>query len=143
VICSYPKAFHPVGTTELGSLCEKFDELEALGCKVVGLSVDTVLNHKEWLKDVAACHTKSSVLVKFPIISDCSRSISEVYGMLDPFTMGLEAMPLTVRSVFVISPENLLLMRLEYPSSVGVSVPLRSHEKIPANTYSTVPSRSS
>lgn len=125
VLCSHPRAFHPVGTTELGSLSQKYRQLESIGCKVAALSVDSVQDHQEWLKDVEAYHKDNSnsngkkIKVKFPIISDTDRAISEAYSMIDPFTMGQQT--LTVRSVFVISPENFLMLRLDYPACVGVS----------------------
>ena len=119
ILCSHPRAFHPVGTTELASLSQKEATLESIGCKVVALSVDSVEDHKEWLKDVEA-YTRlqnSSAKVSFPIISDGDRTISETYSMIDPFTMGTQT--LTVRSVFVINPENILMLRLDYPACVG------------------------
>uniref|UniRef100_A0A7S3PCT5 Thioredoxin domain-containing protein n=1 Tax=Amphora coffeiformis TaxID=265554 RepID=A0A7S3PCT5_9STRA len=120
VLCSHPRAFHPVGTTELGSLSQKHKTLESIGCKVVALSVDSVEDHVEWLKDVEAYHSaeEEPVHVQFPIISDGDRAISEAYSMIDPFTMGQQT--LTVRSVFVINPENILMLRFDYPACVGV-----------------------
>jgi thioredoxin-dependent peroxiredoxin len=122
VLCSHPRAFHPVGTTELGSLSQNFDTLRSIGCKVVALSVDSVEAHQEWLKDVEAYNSLQygkPVKVKFPIISDSDCSISEMYSMIDQYSMGQHTS--TVRSVFVINPENILMLRLDYPSCVGVS----------------------
>lgn len=124
VLCSHPRAFHPVGTTELGSLSSKYEALKSIGCKIVALSVDSVEDHQEWLKDVEAYHRTEnpSMKVQFPIISDGDRSISEAYSMIDPFTLGQQT--LTVRSVFVINPDNVLMLRLDYPACVGVSIVL-------------------
>lgn len=124
VLCSHPRAFHPVGTTELGSLSSKYEALKSIGCKIVALSVDSVEDHQEWLKDVEAYHRAEnpSMKVQFPIISDGDRSISEAYSMIDPFTLGQQT--LTVRSVFVINPDNVLMLRLDYPACVGVSIVL-------------------
>ena len=125
VLCSHPRAFHPVGTTELGSLSQKHKTLQSIGCKTVALSVDSVEDHVERLKDVEDYHSaeEEPVKVQFPIISDGDRAISEAYSMIDPFTMGQQT--LTVRSVFVINPENILMLRFDYPACVGVSHAMR------------------
>lgn len=85
------------------------------------MSVDSVDDHKEWLKDVEAYHgTKTKRhKIQFPVISDGNREISEAYSMIDPFTLGQQT--LTVRSVFVVNPDNVLMLRLDYPACVGVS----------------------
>jgi peroxiredoxin 6 len=101
-----------------GRLALKYDELTALGCKVATLSVDPVKSHTEWLNDVVA-HCENKIEVKFPIIGDADRSISQAFGMLDPGTSSEQALPLTIRAVFIINPENKLMLSLNYPACVG------------------------
>ena len=97
---------------------DKFDELDALECKVATLSVDPVKSHTEWLDDVVA-HCENEIDIKFPIIGDADRSISTAYGMIDPGTSGSQDLPLTIRAVFIINPENKLMLSLNYPACVG------------------------
>jgi alkyl hydroperoxide reductase subunit AhpC len=53
--------------------------------------------------------------VNFPIIADKSHAVSELYDMLHPG----EGDSSTVRSVFIIAPNNKVRLTLTYPKSVG------------------------
>ena len=46
ILFSHPADFTPVCTTEIGRLALKYDELEAMDCKVATLSVDPVKSHQ-------------------------------------------------------------------------------------------------
>ena len=85
---------------------------------VATLSVDPVKSHTEWLTDVVA-HCENKIEIKFPIIGDSDRSISTKYGMIDPGTSKDQTLPLTIRAVFIINPENKLMLSLNYPACVG------------------------
>ena len=89
-----------------------------MDCLVATLSVDPVKSHTEWLKDVVA-HCENKIEIKFPIIGDPDRKISTAYGMIDPGTSDEQALPLTIRAVFIINPENKLMLSLNYPACVG------------------------
>ncbi|KAG7344786.1 peroxiredoxin [Nitzschia inconspicua] len=118
ILFSHPADFTPVCTTEIGRLAMKYDELKAMDCLVATLSVDPVKSHTEWLRDVVA-HCENQIKVEFPIIGDADRSISTAYGMIDPGTSGDQQLPLTIRAVFIINPENKLMLSLNYPACVG------------------------
>lgn len=118
ILFSHPADFTPVCTTEIGRLALKYDELKAMDCLVATLSVDPVKSHEKWLEDVVA-HCENDIEVKFPIIGDSDRSISTAYGMIDPGTSGDQDLPLTIRAVFIINPENKLMLTLNYPACVG------------------------
>ncbi len=118
ILFSHPADFTPVCTTEIGRLALKYDELQAMDCLVATLSVDPVKSHEKWLQDVVA-HCENKIEVKFPIIGDADRSISEAYGMIDPGTSNDQSLPLTIRAVFIINPENKLMLTLNYPACVG------------------------
>merc|ERR1712046_485802 len=118
ILFSHPADFTPVCTTEIGRLALKYDELCALDVKVATLSVDPVKSHEEWLTDVVA-HCENKIDVKFPIIGDQDRSISTAYSMIDPGTSKDQSLPLTIRAVFIINPENKLMLSLNYPACVG------------------------
>jgi 1-Cys peroxiredoxin 6 len=118
MLFSHPADFTPVCTTEIGRLALKYDELTALDCLVATLSVDPVKSHEEWLRDVVA-HCENKIEVKFPIIGDKDRTISKLYGMIDPGTSDKQDLPLTIRAVFIINPDNKLMLTLNYPACVG------------------------
>jgi 1-Cys peroxiredoxin 6 len=118
ILFSHPADFTPVCTTEIGRLALKYDQLEAMDVKIATLSVDPVKSHTEWLEDVVA-HCENKIEIKFPIIGDSTREISTAYGMIDAGTSDAQALPLTIRAVFIINPENKLMLSLNYPACVG------------------------
>ena len=118
ILFSHPADFTPVCTTEIGRLALKYDTLAAMDCLVATLSVDPVKSHQEWLTDVVA-HCDNKIEIKFPIIGDPTREISTKYGMIDSGTSKDQTLPLTIRAVFIINPENKLMLSLNYPACVG------------------------
>lgn len=77
-----------------------FDVILINSVKLIGLSVDTVEHHNEWLKDV---NEVNSTKVEYPLLADTNRVVSKLYGMLDVNAPSAAAgMPLTVRSFFII-----------------------------------------
>ena len=118
ILFSHPADFTPVCTTEIGRLALKYDILAGMDCLVATLSVDPVKSHKDWLTDVVA-HCENNIEIKFPIIGDQDRSISTTFGMIDPGTSDDQDLPLTIRAVFIINPENKLMLSLNYPACVG------------------------
>jgi alkyl hydroperoxide reductase subunit AhpC len=116
VLFSHPKDFTPVCTTELGAVAALKPEFDKRGVKVIGLSVDAVGSHADWASDIKDV-TGSEV--NFPLIADPDHSIAEKYDML-PNTAGTAlADVLTVRSVYIIGPDNKVKLSLTYPASTG------------------------
>ncbi|MED7789469.1 peroxiredoxin [Francisella sp. 19X1-34] len=112
VLFSHPKDFTPVCTTELGMAAKLKPKFEKLNCKIIALSVDTVEEHNEWIKDI---NETQNTAVKYPIIEDSSRKVSTLYDMIHPKASDT----LTVRSVFVIDPDKKIRLTLTYPASIG------------------------
>ncbi len=112
VLFSHPKDFTPVCTTELGVVAKLKPEFDRRGVKVIGLSVDPVDDHHEWVKDI---NETQGTTINFPMIADGDRKISELYGMIHPNANST----LTVRSVFIISPDKKVRLILTYPASTG------------------------
>jgi alkyl hydroperoxide reductase subunit AhpC len=112
VLFSHPKDFTPVCTTELGTVAKLKDQFDARGVKVIGLSVDPVESHLEWEKDIADTQGQE---VNFPMIADPLREVATLYDMIHPNALD----NLTVRSVFVIGPDNKVKLTLTYPASTG------------------------
>ena len=52
VMFSHPKDFTPVCTTELGYMAGLKPEFDKRNCKILGLSVDPVEDHKKWSVDI-------------------------------------------------------------------------------------------
>jgi alkyl hydroperoxide reductase subunit AhpC len=116
VLFSHPKDFTPVCTTELGRVAGLKPEFDKRGVKVMGLSVDPLDSHAGWASDIKDVTGNE---LNFPLVADKDHSIAEAYDML-PNTAGL-TLPevLTVRSVYVIGPDNKVKLTLTYPASTG------------------------
>jgi alkyl hydroperoxide reductase subunit AhpC len=112
VLFSHPKDFTPVCTTELGMAAGLKAEFDKRNCKVIGLSVDSVESHIRWegdIKDVTG-HA-----VNFPMIGDPDKTVANLYDMIHPNANDTQ----TVRSVFMIGPDNKVKLTLTYPASTG------------------------
>ncbi len=112
VLFSHPKDFTPVCTTELGTVAKLKPEFDKRGVKVIGLSVDPVDSHHGWEKDIEETQGEA---VNFPMIADPDRKVSDLYDMIHPNANDTH----TVRSVFVIGPDNKVKLTLTYPSATG------------------------
>lgn len=112
VFFSHPKDFTPVCTTELGITARLMPEFEKRNVKVIALSVDSVENHLNWIRDI---NETQNVKVNFPLIGDESRHISELYGMIHPNA----SETVTVRSTFIIDHNKKVRLSLTYPASTG------------------------
>jgi alkyl hydroperoxide reductase subunit AhpC len=112
VLFSHPKDFTPVCTTELGRVAALKPEWDKRNVKVLGLSVDGLSDHEKWKGDIADVTGNT---LNFPLIADPDKTVSDLYGMIHPNANNT----LTVRSVFVIDPNNKLRLTLTYPASTG------------------------
>jgi alkyl hydroperoxide reductase subunit AhpC len=112
VLFSHPADFTPVCTTELGRVASLKGEFEKRNTKVIGLSVDPMGSHREWLPDI---EDVTGNKVNFPLIADHDRQVSSLYDMIHPSADST----MTVRSVFVVGPDNSLKLTLTYPASTG------------------------
>src|SRR3954467_14688730 len=112
VLFSHPKDFTPVYTTELGAVAKLKPEFDKRNVKVIGVSVDPVDSHGEWAKDIE--ETQGEAL-NFPLIGDPDRKVADLYDMIHPNANDT----LTVRSVFVVGPDNKVKLTLTYPASTG------------------------
>lgn len=112
VLFSHPKDFTPVCTTELGFLAKVKPEFDKRNVKVIGLSVDDMESHKEWIKDI---NETQKTTVNFPLIADSHHEVADLYNMIHP----KELNQLTVRSVFVIAPDKTIRLMITYPASTG------------------------
>ncbi|MFN3216896.1 MAG: peroxiredoxin [Acidimicrobiales bacterium] len=112
VLFSHPKDFTPVCTTELGYTAKLKDEFDRRNVKAIGLSVDPIEDHHAWMGDIEATQ---GTAVNFPMIADPDRTVADLYDMIHPNADNT----LTVRSVFVVDPNNKVRLTLTYPASTG------------------------
>jgi thioredoxin-dependent peroxiredoxin len=121
VLFSHPKDFTPVCTTELGYMAKLKPEFDKRNCKIIGLSVDSVDDHKRWSADIkdATGHAPG-----YPMIGDSDLGVAKLYDML-PEDAGTTAKGRTavdnqtVRTVYVIGPDKLVKAMISYPMSTG------------------------
>ena len=76
----YPYDFSFVCPTELLALDERLDEFRGRGCKVIGISVDSVYAHRAWRR--TPVEEGGIGAVGYPLLSDLGGRISEAYGVL-------------------------------------------------------------
>ena len=121
ILFSHPKDFTPVCTTELGYMAGLQPKFAERNCKVLGLSVDPVDDHKAWAHDIEETQGHA---VNYPLIGDPTLAIAKQFDML-PAAAGdssegrTPADNATVRSVFVIGPDKKIKAMLTYPMSTG------------------------
>src|SRR5207342_887476 len=77
-----------------------------------GISVDAIDNHQTWADDIE--ETQGTAL-NFPLIADSDRKVSDLYDMIHPNANDT----LTVRSVFIVGPDDKVKLTLTYPASTG------------------------
>jgi alkyl hydroperoxide reductase subunit AhpC len=112
VLFSHPKDFTPVCTTELGYTAKLADEFAKRNVKVLAVSVDGVEDHKRWAADI---EETQGIAPNFPLIGDEGKVVADLYDMIHPNASDT----VTVRSVFVIGPDNKIKLTLTYPASTG------------------------
>lgn len=120
ILFSHPKDFTPVCTTEFGAVAQLSDEWKKRSTKVIGISVDTAEDHRNWKRDIEKV---GGARPDFPIIADDGLEVSKAFDMLpaeaylpDGRTPADSA---TVRSVFIIGPDKQLKLTMTYPMTVG------------------------
>ena len=109
---SHPADYTPVCTTEMGRTAQLEGEFSKRNVKPLGLSTDTVAEHKNWILDV---NDTQNTTLTFPIVADHDLTIAKLYEMIHPS----ESKTAAVRSVFIIDPEKKIRLTMTYPMSVG------------------------
>jgi len=120
ILFSHPGDFTPVCTTEFGAVAQLADEWAKRDTKVLGISVDSVADHKKWKADI---ETFGGAKAGFPIVADESLELSKAFDMLPAEAYLPEgrtpADSATVRVVFIIGPDKKLKLSMTYPMNVG------------------------
>ena len=121
ILFSHPKDFTPVCTTELGYMASLQPEFAKRNCKIIGLSIDSVNDHRKWAEDIEKSQGQAP---NYPMIGDTELEVAKLYDMLPAEEEGTSEgrTPVdnqTVRSVFIIAPDKKIKLMLTYPMSTG------------------------
>jgi alkyl hydroperoxide reductase subunit AhpC len=121
ILFSHPKDFTPVCTTELGYMARLKPEFDKRNTKVIGLSIDSVEDHKKWVGDIQETQGHA---VNYPMIGDTDLKVAKLYEMIHPNASGnasgrTAADNATIRSVFIIGPDKKIKLILTYPMTTG------------------------
>src|SRR5262249_47390465 len=121
ILFSHPKDFTPVCTTELGYMARIKPEFDKRGTKILGLSVDSVDDHKRWAADI---EETQGTAPNYPIIADNDFKVARLYDLLPASVSGdakarTPADNATVRAVLIVGPDKKIKMTLLYPMSTG------------------------
>lgn len=118
ILFSHPSDFTPICTSEFVLFGAMQQEFEALGCKLLGLSVGTNASHIAWLRSIRdriEFEGHRRVDIRFPLIADMSMEVARKYGMIQPGVSTTAA----VRAVFFIDPEATIRAVIYYPMQLG------------------------
>ena len=127
VLFFYPLDFTFVCPTEIIAFQDKLAEFEKRNVAVVGCSVDSKFSHWAWLNT----EKKNGGIkgVKFPLVSDLSKTISANYDVLageyaytEEGEMVFEGGPVAFRGLFLIDKQGIVRHRLVNLLAVGRSV---------------------
>jgi thioredoxin-dependent peroxiredoxin len=121
MLFSHPKDFTPVCTTELGYVAKLKSEFDKRKMKVIGLSVDSVEDHRKWSKDI---EETQGAAPNYPMIGDPELKVAKLYDMLPAETTGTAsgrtaADNFTVRNVYIIGPDKKIKLIITYPMTTG------------------------
>jgi thioredoxin-dependent peroxiredoxin len=121
MLFSHPKDFTPVCTTELGYVAKLKSEFDKRNMKVIGLSVDSVDDHRKWSKDI---EETQGAAPNYPMIGDPELKVAKLYDMLPAETTGTStgrtaADNFTVRNVYIIGPDKKIKLIITYPMTTG------------------------
>lgn len=114
LLFSHPADFTPVCTSEFIALARAYDRFQALGCDLLGLSVDSLFAHLAWVRSIRDAF---GVEIPFPIAEDLSMAIASAYGMIHP----ADTNTATVRASFLIDPAGIVRLLAYYPMTTGRS----------------------
>jgi len=114
VLFFYPLDFTFVCPTEIIAFSDHIEKFKSIDCEVVGVSTDSHFSHLAWIN----LERKRGGLggLKYPLLSDFSRKISDNYGVLIPDA------GIALRGLFIIDPTGCLRQMSINDLPVGRSV---------------------
>uniref|UniRef100_A0A0D9VGS1 2-Cys peroxiredoxin BAS1, chloroplastic n=1 Tax=Leersia perrieri TaxID=77586 RepID=A0A0D9VGS1_9ORYZ len=114
ILFFYPLDFTFVCPTEITAFSDRYEEFEKLNTEILGVSIDSVFSHLAWVQT----DRKSGGLgdLKYPLISDVTKSISKSFGVLIP-DQGI-----ALRGLFIIDKEGVIQHSTINNLAIGRSV---------------------
>ncbi|XP_044481139.1 2-Cys peroxiredoxin BAS1, chloroplastic-like [Mangifera indica] len=114
ILFFYPLDFTFVCPTEITAFSDRYAEFEKLNTEILGVSTDSVFSHLAWVQT----DRKSGGLgdLKYPLISDVTKSISKSFGVLIP-DQGI-----ALRGLFIIDKEGIIQHSTINNLAIGRSV---------------------
>ncbi|PSC76469.1 peroxiredoxin (alkyl hydroperoxidereductase subunit C) [Micractinium conductrix] len=99
VLFFYPLDFTFVCPTEITAFSDRHADFAALNTEILGVSVDSQFSHLAWIQT----DRKNGGLgdLKYPLVADLKKEISEAYGVLAPDGIAL-------RGLFIIDKEGVV-----------------------------------
>lgn len=90
--------------------------------KILAHSVDSIDSHVEWVNDIHNYCQDISGDFPYAIIADPKRELAVKFGMLDVNQEVDCETALTIRALFIISPDKRVRLTMHYPASCGRNV---------------------
>ncbi len=120
ILFAHPKDFTPVCSSELLELAYHQESFNRLGVDLVVISTDILSHHFDWKSALEAVQFKDreAVKISYPLVSDDSYKVSNLYGMIHPEVSIGE----NIRGVFIIDPDNKVRSIHYYPNEVGRNI---------------------
>ncbi len=123
----YPLDFTFVCPTEILAFQEKLGEFEKRDTAVIGCSIDSKFSHWAWLQTEK---NKGGIQgVKFPLVADIAKTISENYGVLageydydDDGNFEFRGAPVAYRGLFLIDKNGIVRHQLVNDLPLGRNV---------------------
>jgi alkyl hydroperoxide reductase subunit AhpC len=108
VLFFYPADFTFICPTEVTGFSKMARDFTAEGAAILGASVDPIDSHRSWAEELGG--------LEYPLLSDESKSLSRVYGVLD------EKEGVSLRATFIINPTGVICYQVVSHVNVGRSV---------------------
>jgi peroxiredoxin (alkyl hydroperoxide reductase subunit C) len=127
ILYFYPADFTFVCPTEIIAFQDKLSEFEKRNTAVVGVSVDSEFSHWKWLQT----EKKDGGIkgVKYPLVADLSKTISENYDVLagsyeydDDGNVSFLGTPQAYRGLFLIDKQGLVRHQVVNDMPLGRSI---------------------
>jgi len=127
ILYFYPADFTFVCPTEIIAFQDKMTEFEKRNTAVIGVSVDSEFSHWKWLQT----EKKDGGIkgVKYPLVSDFSKTISENYDVLagtydydEEGKAVFNGAPLAYRGLFLIDKQGLVRHQVVNDLPIGRSI---------------------
>jgi len=110
----YPRDFSFVCPTELTSFSARAADFKRRNCRMLGVSVDSIASHIEWLNTPPADGGLGPL--QFPLASDAQGEVAQRFGIW------LADSGVSARGLFLVDPQGILQYSVVHNLSVGRSV---------------------